>query len=390
MDITNYFGSYYMMGMMLNVQEMDGRLVAAMPGVPAGFEIELHPLDGEDAFRMKGGPADGSSIQFKRNEEGNVTVLKVGNFDFTKVTAERAKTLPLSEVLIAPELNLTEEKRSAFQDLLNEILTNPNGEWVDYQLPYPKHEFVRFLMEKDIFIFHGSNSREIEVFEPVRSSVEFYDKAGSGNLQAVYGTHDALWSMFFSVVHRKKLQGTIRNGVMYFHNRQGEKLAVYNFSVSADQLPEKPWIEGALYFLPRETFERQWLTPESQSNEWTSVTPVKPIAKLTIHPEDFPFLDRVSGHDDSLFIRLESLGKSIHTAALSAKLDGTHFRLTVPNSKEMADALKEYIEIQTTLMPAAQFNVEVSDAGLILSISGLSPAHQQVYAQTYSELLEKQ
>ena len=389
MNNSNYFGSYYMMGMMLDVQEMDGRLVAAMPGVPAGYEIELIPLDEKNSFRMKGGPADGSSVQFIMSEDGKAAILKVGNFDFTKVTAEKAKTLPLSEVLIAPELSLTSEKRSAFQELLDAILANANSGWIDYELPYPKHEFVQFVMEKNIFIFHGSNNREIEVFEPVRTSVELYDKAGSGNLQAVYGTHDGLWSMFFSVVHRQQLQGTIRNGVMYYHNRQGEQLAVYNFSVSADQLPEKPWIEGALYFLPRETFERQWLTPESRSNEWTSLSPVKPIAKLSIRPEDFPFLDNIGGHDDSMFMRLESLGKTIHDAALSAQLDGAQFRLTVPDSKEMADALKEYIEIQTMLMPASQFNVERLAAGLTLSIIGLSPAHQQVYGRSYSDLLKK-
>lgn len=389
MNNSNYFGSYYMMGMMLDVQEMDGRLVAAMSGVPAGYEIQLDPLGEEGSFRMKGGPADDSSVQFMKNEEGEMTVLKVGNFDFTKVSTEKGKTLPLSEVLIAPEFTLTSEKQSAFQGLLDTVLANANGGWIEYDLPYPKHEFIQFVMDKDIFIFHGSNNREIEVFEPVRTSVELYDKAGSGNLQAVYGTHDAFWSMFFSVVHRQQLQGTIRNGVMYFHNQQGEQLAVYNFSVSADQLPEKPWIEGALYFLPRETFERQWLTLESRSNEWTSPSPVKPIAKLSIRPEDFPFLDKIGGHDDSMFFRLEEFGKSIRAAAVSAQLDGAHFSMTVPDTKEMSDALDGYIEIQSTLMPASQFNVERSATGLTLSIAGLSPAHQQVYGQTYSDLLKK-
>lgn len=389
MKNSNYFGSYYMMGMMLDVQEMDGRLVAAMPGVPAGYEIQLESLGEEHAFRMKGGPADGSSVQFIKNEDGEVTVLKVGNFDFTKVPTEKAKSLPLSGVLLAPEFIPTPEKLSAFQGLLDAILANPNGTWIEYELPYPKHEFVQYVMDKDIFIFHGSNNREIETFEPVRTSVELYDKAGSGNLQAVYGTHDAFWSMFFSVVNRTQLKGTIRNGVMYFHNQQGEQLAVYNFSISADQLPEKPWIEGALYFLPRGAFERQRLTPDSFSNEWTSQQPVKPIAKLSIRPEDFPFLENIAGHDDSMFFRLEQFGKSIHDAALSAHLDGAHFSVTVPDTQEMADAIDGYIEIQAMLMPASQFNVERSAAELTLSIAGLSPAHQQVYEKTYKDLLSK-
>ena len=111
MDKKNYFGSYYMMGMMLNIQEMDGNLVAAMPGVPAGYEIELSPLETEDTFQMKGGPADGSSVQFMKNEEGDAIGLKVGHFDFTKVSEEKAKSLPTGAALLPPEFDLTIEKQ---------------------------------------------------------------------------------------------------------------------------------------------------------------------------------------------------------------------------------------------------------------------------------------
>lgn len=195
--------------------------------------------------------------------------------------------------------------------------------------------------------------------------------------------------MFFGVVDRSKLQGSIRNGVMYMHNQAGERLAVYNFSINQEQLHEKPWREGTLYFLPRDTFERQWLTDESPSNEWASREPVKPLAKLHLNPEDFPFLDQISGHDDSILNKGQAMGAAIRKAALAATQDGAHFTITLPNTKEMAQTLNEYLEIQQMMIPAARLDIQVTDQQLKLIVDDLPPAYQQVIGDSYRELLEK-
>ncbi len=46
--------------------------------------------------------------------------------------------------------------------------------------------------------------------------------------------------MFFAVVDRSRLRGSIRNGVVYLQNEAGEALAVYNFSLNQDQLAKRP------------------------------------------------------------------------------------------------------------------------------------------------------
>jgi len=383
-----YLGDYYMMGIVMNVQEIDGELVATMPGVPAGYEIQFEHIDG-DKFRLRGGPIDGSRVEFSRNEDGQVMALQAGGFELAKVTPEKAATLPFVERLTAPGLFLAPEKQGAFQNLLDFIIENKNGGWIDYDLPYPRHEFVQYVMALDIFIFHGSNRQDIETFAPVRASVELYDKRGIGNLQAVYGTHDGLWAMFFAVVNRGQLRGSIRNGVMYFHNRAGEQLAMYNFSINQEQLAEKPWTEGALYFLPRDTFERQWLTDESYANEWASHEPVDPIARLHVDPADFPFLEKIGGHDDGLHLRARTLAETVQTVAVAASLEGARFAVTLPNSAEMAQVLDDFIEIQRMLMPACQFDVQESEAGLRMVIDALPPAFQQVFKNTYAELLDE-
>ena len=152
---------------------------------------------------------------------------------------------------------------------------------------------MRYLSSQDEVIFHGSNNPNIDTFAPVRKSYELIDETGRGNLQAVYGTHDGLWPMFFAVFDRSMQIGSIRNGVLHFENSQGHTLAVYQFSVNQELLPQNPWCDGMVYLLPREKFNRLELTAGVPSNEWASEAPVRPLARLPVKPEDFPFLNRV-------------------------------------------------------------------------------------------------
>jgi hypothetical protein len=391
MDYQDYVGFYNMPGFQMNVLEVEGQLVAAVPGVPAGFEILLEPvMPGDsraDRFRLRGGQLDGALAEFLRGETGTVRAARVEQFELARLTPEQASELSMVQRLIAPPLGLPPEKQAAFQSLVDEILACSDGGAVAYNLPYPKNEFVQYAMAQDVFIFHGSNNRAIEVFTPTRTSIELYDRSGIGNQQAVYGTHDGLWSMFFAVVDRARLRGSIRNGVMYFHNRAGEQLAVYNFSINQEQLAEKPYTAGVLYFLPRSLFKRQMLSEHAYANEWTCPSEVRPLARLDVDPEDFPFLDQISGHDDGFLLRNENLGETLHAAALAASLEGARFTVTLPASPEIAQALTEWIEIQKSLIPIAQFAVVEVAAGLEMTINNLPPAYQQVYRKTYHELL---
>lgn len=383
-NIKDYFGFYYFMGVALEVQEKNGRLVAAMPDVPEGFEIVLEPVEGE-SFRMLGGPLDGESTTFIRNDKGEVTATRAGGFELAKVSSEAIKDLPIVARHPAPEINITPEKESAFATLLEDILKKADGGWIEYDLPYPKHEFIQYVIVRDSVIFHGSNHDNIERFSPVRKSYELRDETGRGNLQAVYGTHDGLWSMFFAIIDRPNVRGSIRNGVTYFHNQSGETLAMYNFSVNQEQLPEKPWRQGTLYFLPRNTFVRLRLTENSFANEWASEQEVKPLAKLSINPKDFPFLEKIGGHDDGELMRLGALSKAIREAAKSASMKDNSLSITLPANME---GLDEYIKLQRIFMPAVNITTSYSsDDALILNLSSLPPAYRQVLKDDFKDLL---
>ena len=86
-------------------------------------------------------------------------------------------------------------------------------------------------------------------------------------------------------------------------------------------------------------------------------------------------------------LRNNILAETIRLAALAASLEGARFTVTVPASPEMAQALTEWIEIQKSLIPTAQFAVAEVTAGLELTINNLPPAYQQIYGEAYRELL---
>ncbi len=384
MNWQPYVGCYYFMGFVLDVRQKDDQLVAAMPDVPAGYEIAMAHL-GDDRFRLDGGPLDRATVDFVRDADEKVTAVQAGGFKLSKIDPKTLSSMDVVERLPAPSFELTPEKRAAFAHLLDSALQQRDGEWIEYNLPYPKHEFVQYVTREDVVIFHGSNNMEIDTFAPVRKSVELRDETGRGNLQAIYGTHDGLWAMFFAIVDRARLRGSIRNGVMYFNNSAGEMLAVYNFSINQQQLAEQPWAEGALYFLPRDTFERLFVFGDTYANEWASEQAVEPIVKLRLQPEDFPFLGRIGGHDDGELIRLQALREGIRAAARRAKLRDDRFVVAIP--AEMKSDLDEFVDIMRTLMPSADFVVTPSADELTLEISPLSPAFCQQLKDEYADLL---
>ena len=135
---------------------------------------------------------------------------------------------------------------------------------------------------------------DLDTFLPRRNSVEIMDQGGTGNRAAVYGTPFGLWAMWFAVIDRAKLKGSIRNGAMSWHDRAGRPTTLYRFSVHKDYVGGDIWRTGTLYLLPKEDFEPIPFYPGGPaSNEWASTTEVRPLARLTIDPGDFPFLDQV-------------------------------------------------------------------------------------------------
>jgi hypothetical protein len=166
---------------------------------------------------------------------------------------------------------------------------------IDYDAAAPKHAFLRYLAERRPVLFHGTGDGTIEQFEPQRQTD--YDNEWTN---AVFATDDPIWPIFFAAVNRP----VARSLINACSRRYGE--SHYYFSIGADPKSADAWRTGWIYVLPRETFRLHPSGPE-----WLSPVPVRPLARLRVGPEDFPFLDDVVEH---------ALGEPVGRAVVRATL----------------------------------------------------------------------
>jgi hypothetical protein len=87
------------------------------------------------------------------------------------------------------------------------ILKMAEGQLIHYELPYPKFRFLQYLSLKGQYVFHGSNNRIIDKFEP-REQTLYNSKL----TKAVFATTDPIWAIFFAIFNRSSLIGSFRNG----------------------------------------------------------------------------------------------------------------------------------------------------------------------------------
>jgi hypothetical protein len=210
-----------------------------------------------------------------------------------------------------PEAPLDEVTRQAFDALIDAALARADGPLLDYALPAPKWQFLCYAAEARGLALHGSGNPAIARFEPRASQ----DLSEFGRQTAVYAAADGIWSMFFAVVDRARFPLTVSNACIRLAGPDGAVLGpFYHFSVSRPYLPQRPWRAGTVYLLPRETFIQQPSLPfgdfEVLIAQLASLVAVRPVARLAVGPEDFPFLDRVRAHDDE---RLAEYSEALQT-----------------------------------------------------------------------------
>ena len=166
----------------------------------------------------------------------------------------------------------------AFDELLERT---PDGGAVHYDLPQPKWWFLQHLLARG-FVLHGSNEPAIDEFE-TRPNLDAHNER---HVEAVFASDDAIWPIYFAVVNRPAVQSLIN-----WCEHPGNGTSRYVFSIGADPRDDASWTSGTIYVLPSETFN---LTPGSR--ELTSLVPVRPRARLTVEPDDFPFKGKTRSH----------------------------------------------------------------------------------------------
>jgi hypothetical protein len=143
-----------------------------------------------------------------------------------------------------------------FERLFAEQVSPGTGAAIRYQLAAPKWQFLCWMTETKKVVLHGANGSTVDT------------------------------SLVNACIH------LVDNGA---------DTSYYYFSVNHDAMTSKPWVAGTIYVLARDTFEAEpedtWQGLRCAPTQWVSPVPVRPMARLTVTPDDFPFLRQVRSHD---------------------------------------------------------------------------------------------
>jgi len=145
------------------------------------------------------------------------------------------------------------------------------------------------------FALHGSGSDDIAEFEPRQSN----DTHEFGNRRGVYAAADGLWPYYFAIVDRTRVRSLMNAaGFLVDPSSGAESGPFYFFSIESGE--SAPWRDGTVYLLPIDGFERDadQVRPEGlvRSTQLFCSRPVRPLARVRVHPAGFPFLGQIRRH----------------------------------------------------------------------------------------------
>lgn len=191
--------------------------------------------------------------------------------------------------------------REAFDRLFERAVAAGPAAPIDYDLAYPRWQFLCHVADNCEVVLHGSGNPDIGVFEPRKSN----DVAEFGDRKAVYAASDGLWPIYYAILDRANHPMTLINSASRIEAEDGSLgEPLYFFSITREALVRRPFRRGTIYILPRAGFEQQaGVTLQGrrvQVPQWASLKRVEPLMKLAVGPEDFPLLDQIRGHDDEL------------------------------------------------------------------------------------------
>jgi len=185
------------------------------------------------------------------------------------------------------------DEQSAFDDLFASTMRLGSNSLIDYQLAYPKVDFLNYLCDWRGYVAHGSPLKDLAVLQPLRLTK---DSSEFGNRQQIFCSPDAIWALWFAILDKTKLHVT-ENGCVRVGSGQ-RRVKYYHFDLPAGCKSPPPFTEGMVYIANAKEFPEHrhypmldWLDAEIE--EWGSANPVTPLAKLPVKPEDFPYLDKV-------------------------------------------------------------------------------------------------
>jgi hypothetical protein len=180
-----------------------------------------------------------------------------------------------------------------FNRLFNSALLYDAKRPIEYNLPYPKIDFLNYLCDSRGLVVHGTSAPDLDMLQPIRYST---DSSEFGNRQQIFASPDAIWAMWFAILDKRKIRVT-RNGCIGIGSEL-KREKYYHFELNKEVKDQFPFNIGTLYFARVENFTFRHKIPTlnffgGDYEEWGSAEPVKPLAKVQVEPKDFPYLDQV-------------------------------------------------------------------------------------------------
>ena len=169
-------------------------------------------------------------------------------------------------------------------------------------LPAPKWVFLCWLTDTKNILLHGSGNPNISLFEP-RSPNEDSPDAFSKQ-KAVFAAGDGIWPIFYAIMDRENYRFRMLNSTLQPETSPGHYADMrYFFSITEGMLSRKPFRDGVIYILPKHGFVQQppyeLVGRSVLEPHFASPEPVRPLAKLKVRPDDFPFLKVIREHDEA-------------------------------------------------------------------------------------------
>lgn len=123
--------------------------------------------------------------------------------------------------------------------LLAERLRQAPPAIIEYNLPYPKVEFLNYACEWCGLVAHGSPLGDLKTLEPVRKSS---DVGEFGNRQQIFCSPDAIYALWFAILDKEKYHKT-RNGCTRSGTGAG-RLKYYMFELPEATQTNPPYAPG--------------------------------------------------------------------------------------------------------------------------------------------------
>ena len=254
----------------------------------------------------------------------------------------------------APVLTLDSQKIEAFEYLFLEARRLGPAAFIDYNITYPKHEFLRYLVTRKQILLHGSNYPNLKVLLPIRGST---DTRAAMNSQSIFASADGILPMFFAILNRENYVGSMSNGAYRLSNATGLATTYYFFSINEEMLKLQPFRRGTIYLLPRDKFKPAADGHGVVLEEWISQEPVQVLAKLSITPEDFPLFDVIWGHNEFELAWLAETIKICSGAVEERDELPSGYCFRFPGGNEWATRLAELCRLQQKFCPFLDFNL---------------------------------